>query len=390
MISDSSSTSSSSSSLLVPIAICSAALVLLAMIIGAVIYRRSRRERGNQIYAMQRLERQLNQSQTEVQALRKAWVISPSDVDLKEPIGAGGFGRVFAGTWGDHKVAIKVILGELLMMDETITDEFEKEIRFMQQMRHANVVLFYGAGQQEDGTPFLVTELVERGSLYSVLMHHDGTIPWRRKLQFALDTAKGMAYLHDSNVIHRDLKSHNLLVSSQWRVKIADFGTSRLLDALNHQQQTQGEAQAHSVSVLMDSLSETAFNESNNSRSSSLSSGVATMTTQLGSPLWMSPELLLRQPYGPATDVYSFAIVLFEIIEQKLPWEEISGPIFAVLENEVPKGRRPKFERATPDDERYALQTLMTSCWAPKAAHRPTFSAILECPCFSLLCESDV
>lgn len=237
-------------------------------------------------------------------------------------------------------------------------------------------------------------------------------ISWARKLNFALDTGRGMAYLHKLNVIHRDLKSHNLLVSASWRVKIADFGTSRLVDAL-HQQKSQTAldrelaSDVHGLRVGdladIDILDDhgpqlsaeaaggvrdpcTSLHRSSRSGSSASSSWlVATMTTAVGSPLWMSPELFLQQPYGPSTDVYSYAMVLFEIIEQTLPWAEVTGPVLAILENEVPKGRRPLFQRASPGDQQRALQDLMISCWAHDPAQRPTFEAVIEDQCFAEL-----
>lgn len=226
-------------------------------------------------------------------------------------------------------------------------------------------------------------------------------LTWERKLNFALDTARGMAYLHKLNVVHRDLKSHNLLVSTAWRVKIADFGTSRLMDALHNQKTLPNMPgpEILSVGILMDSLDDsnalahgqsfgTLGDSESVSRHSSQSSGVATMTTAVGSPLWMSPELVLGQPYGPSTDVYSYGMVLFEIIEQRLPWEEITGPVFAILEKEVPLGRRPAYEQAPETgqgSEKRPLQDMMVACWASSASMRPTFTAIVDNSCFDLL-----
>ena len=86
-------------------------------------------------------------------------------------------------------------------------------------MRHPNIVHFLGAGTWKDGSPFLVTELLQRGSLQHVL-GSSPQIEWLAKLRFALDAATGMAFLHGLGVVHRDLKSGNLLVTNNFRVKV--------------------------------------------------------------------------------------------------------------------------------------------------------------------------
>jgi len=86
-------------------------------------------------------------------------------------------------------------------------------------------------GTLQDNTPFLVTEFIPMGSLMHVIQTNDAAFTLHQKLSFCIDAAKGMTYLHSSNPphIHRDLKPQNLLVTSNWRVKIADFGTAKLL-----------------------------------------------------------------------------------------------------------------------------------------------------------------
>lgn len=119
---------------------------MLILVIFVIVMRRKSREHGNQIFAIQR---QLDEKQIEVQALRRAWEIAPDDLVLGKIIGTGGFGRVWDGKWGDHAVAVKVILGELLMMDDSVIDEFDKEVNFMMTVRHANIVMVsLGLGQQ--------------------------------------------------------------------------------------------------------------------------------------------------------------------------------------------------------------------------------------------------
>jgi serine/threonine protein kinase len=153
-------------------------------------------------------------------------------------------------------VAVKCLRGELMILDESSIAEFDKECSFMKSVRHPNIVwkargkgggggggrmrrrrewswglnfclsthpsqvLFYGAGRFEDGTPFLVIELLDRGSLRKVL-EHSGALDWKHKITFARDTAVGLNHLHSLGCIHRDVKSGNLLVTQNFHIKVS-------------------------------------------------------------------------------------------------------------------------------------------------------------------------
>ena len=90
----------------------------------------------------------------------------------------------------------------------------------MKSVRHPNIVLFYGAGTMDDGTPFLVIELLDRGTLRGIL-EKTQDIEWRQKVVFAKDTALEMQHLHSLGCIHRDLKSANLLVTQNFHIKVS-------------------------------------------------------------------------------------------------------------------------------------------------------------------------
>jgi serine/threonine protein kinase len=123
-------------------------------------------------------------------------------------------------------VAVKRVHRILMEMDGESSAEFQREVSTMRQLRHQNVVLFFGAGRMNEQA-FLITEYMARGSLRSVLA---GSAPltWALRIHFASDMAAGLAYLHENMSFHRDIKSSNLLVTDRWVVKIGDFGTSRL------------------------------------------------------------------------------------------------------------------------------------------------------------------
>eukprot|EP00043_Microstomoeca_roanoka_P019303 m.215733 g.215733 ORF g.215733 m.215733 type:complete len:190 (-) comp16978_c0_seq18:338-907(-) len=157
----------------------------------------------------------------------------------------------------------------------------------MRELRHKNIVLFYGAGYEPSGRPFLVTEFMERGSLQKILLDTSIPLPWHRRFQFAIDAANGMNFLHTKNPprIHRDLKSANLLVAQDWTVKISDFGTTGLASHLSG-----------TNSVHADVAGQTLFT-----------------TSAIGTVCWTAPEILRNEPYGLEVDVFSFGIVMYEV-----------------------------------------------------------------------------
>ncbi|KAK4392100.1 Serine/threonine-protein kinase CTR1 [Sesamum angolense] len=152
-----------------------------------------------------------------------------SDLVLKETIGAGSFGTVHRAEWNGCDVAVKILMEQDFHAEQF--KEFLREVAIMKRLRHPNIVLLMGA-VMEPPRLSIVTEYLSRGSLYR-LLHKPGAnevLDERRRLSMAYDVAKGMNYLHKHNppIVHRDLKSPNLLVDRKYTVKVADFGLSRL------------------------------------------------------------------------------------------------------------------------------------------------------------------
>jgi serine/threonine protein kinase len=131
-------------------------------------------------------------------------------------------------------VAIKTLQSEsILNQNESsrnnVLKGFLEESSIMQRMRHPNIVLFMGICINP---PMLIMELLPRGSVYDVIHDKDAVIHYSLAYKWAIETARGMTKLHSESIIHRDLKSKNLLVDQNWTVKVSDFGLSELKSSL--------------------------------------------------------------------------------------------------------------------------------------------------------------
>ena len=248
-------------------------LVTILIICGTCAFVRHRKRRLLR-------EMELNR---QVKELTSAWQVNYSELTLHNRIGAGGFGEVYKAEYRNVVVAVKLLRP---FADEAASQEFQKEIEFMQTIRHPNIVLFIGAGKV-NGTgesPFLVTEYVERGSLRGVLDQLDTELSSIQRIRFA---ARGMNFLHTRKParIHCDFKSDNLLVSSDWVVKVADFGLGQQLPwNLSPQKKKQRTSMSFPL-VDNDELQMTA--------------------RAIGASRWRAPELAAGSPsYGKAADVY--------------------------------------------------------------------------------------
>uniref|UniRef100_M1A4W1 non-specific serine/threonine protein kinase n=1 Tax=Solanum tuberosum TaxID=4113 RepID=M1A4W1_SOLTU len=205
------------------------------------------------------------------------------DISLKEEIGRGSYGVVYRGIWNASDVAVKVYFGNQCS-EETLLD-YKKEVEIMKRLRHPNVLLFMGAVYSQDKSA-IVTEFLPRGSLFKTLHGNNHLLDFRRRLRMALDVARGMNYLHRWNppIVHRDLKSSNLLVDKSWTVKVGDFGLSRFKD-----------------------------------------STFLTTKSGRGTPQWMAPEVLRDEPSTEKSDVFSFGVILWELMTESIPWNNLNS-----------------------------------------------------------------
>lgn len=257
--------------------------------------------------------------------------ILPEEITYFEKIGGGCYGNVFRGECRGKEVAIKKLFRQNLK-SETIA-EFKKEVEICSRLNSPNVLLFMGACTKPRELA-IVTELMPKGNLESLLRDKKASLSVRRRMLYAKDTALGMNWLHRSTpmIIHRDLKPSNLLLDKHGTVKVCDFGLSaiKLTDKL----------------LDKDSIP--------------------------GTPLWMAPEVLMGRPIDEKCDVYSYGIVLWEIFTREEPFPEFQS--FREFKRAITVEHvRPPKPRNCPD----SLWRLMEMCWDKEPAERPSFAEIL-------------
>ncbi|XP_050295852.1 mitogen-activated protein kinase kinase kinase 7 [Anthonomus grandis grandis] len=251
--------------------------------------------------------------------------IDPSEVELLEVVGEGSFGVVHRGIWNNTHVAIK-----------NITRDAEKkafliEVRQLSRVEHENIVKLYGACTRGQHF-FLVMEYAEGGSLFNVLHKSALGYTMAHAMSWACQCARGVAYLHGMKpkpLIHRDLKPPNLLlISGGVHLKICDFGTAADKNTY--------------------------------------------MTNNKGSAAWMAPEVFSTSRYTEKCDVFSWGIILWEVIARRKPFYNQSSSAFSIMWA-VHKGKRPPLIRNCPP----CIEKLMVESWHHIPDNRPSMEQIV-------------
>ncbi|CAO2823944.1 unnamed protein product [Amaranthus hypochondriacus] len=272
-------------------------------------------------------------------SLDESLLVDPKLLFIGNKVGEGAHGKVYEGRYGDEIVAIKVLnRGKTTDERAVLENRFIREVNMMCRVKHENLVKFIGACK--DPLMVIVTELLPGLSLRKYLNSlRPNKLELNVALSYALDIARAMECLHANGIIHRDLKPDNLLLTAnQKSVKLADFGLAR-----------------------EETLTEM-------------------MTAETGTYRWMAPELYstvtLRQGekkhYNNRVDVYSFGIVLWELLTNRMPFEGMSNLQAAYAA--AFKQERPTI----PDDIASDLAFIIQSCWVEDPNLRPSFSQIIR------------
>ncbi|XP_031495491.1 serine/threonine/tyrosine-protein kinase HT1-like [Nymphaea colorata] len=273
--------------------------------------------------------------------IEQRWLIDPNQLLLGPKIGEGGHAKVYEGLYKSASVAVKIVHpGGTAVESARRRERFLREIEMLSRVQHENLVTFIGACNEANMV--IVTELLLGGSLRKYLRSlRPGCLQLRLAISFALDIARAMECLHANGIIHRDLKPDNLLLTQDHKkVKLADFGLAR-----------------------EETLTEM-------------------MTAETGTYRWMAPELYStvtlrrgdKKHYDHKVDVYSFAIVLWELLTNRSPFEGMSN---------LQAAYAAAFKKVRPDVENLPkeLVAMLECCWAEDPNSRPEFQQIIQMLC---------
>eukprot|EP00192_Tetraselmis_astigmatica_P009836 CAMPEP_0117696656 /NCGR_PEP_ID=MMETSP0804-20121206/28794_1 /TAXON_ID=1074897 /ORGANISM="Tetraselmis astigmatica, Strain CCMP880" /LENGTH=827 /DNA_ID=CAMNT_0005510819 /DNA_START=522 /DNA_END=3005 /DNA_ORIENTATION=+ len=269
-----------------------------------------------------------------------SWEINFSEITLISRVGQGSFGEVWHGRWNGTDVAVKRVWGLMESIEEAVNAarDFDREISLLSRIRHPNVVMFLGACSVAPDVA-LVMEYCPRGTLYRLLHRTTTPLPLPLRVRMATHVARGMLALHSARprVIHRDLKSANLLVSSSYEIKVCDFGLSRTME---------------NAAACLSNRSQSSF----------------------GTVEYAAPEVLRGEPYSEKCDIWSFGVVLWELLMRQRPYSN-AGHSVSVIAG-VSLGRLSLAPLpdgvATP-----VLQELICQCCQQDPGRRPSFAEIL-------------
>lgn len=263
----------------------------------------------------------------------EAFACDMSSLFLGQRFASGNHTRLYQGVYKDQDVAVKLLRLDCCE-DATIANQLERqfmqEVHCLSQLHHPNIVKFMAASMKPP-VCCLIMEYVPGGSLRAFLHRNEsGSLPMKTILSMALDVARGMEYLHLQGVVHRDLKSENLVLTDDLHVKLTDFGVGCL----------ETECDLRSADT--------------------------------GTFRWMAPEMISHQHYSKKVDVYSFGVILWELVTGEVPFHDMipAQVAFAV----VHKNARPSI----PDDCPLPLRHLKEHCWNANPDRRPNFYQIVQ------------
>lgn len=267
------------------------------------------------------------------------WWLDPDDLEFGEKIGGGNFGAVYKGEYVGTPVAIKEVL--IHEDDKEFARKYiEREVAILRSVRHPNILSFIGictlnkGGRSDSGAGFkervlIVTEWLPKGNLKRYIRDHKAELTWKKRVAMASDISSAMAFLNKKNLIHRDLKPENLLLTEKGHVKICDFGFAR--------------------------------------RKSKKDVGLMTLA---GTEDYMSPEVTLGLDYDEKCDVYSFGVLLYELIGLCPAPKRSPATAFDFRPDAI--------KAIIPPDCPEELAALAAQCTKYKPSERPSFGEILK------------
>lgn len=246
------------------------------------------------------------------------WEVSITNIRDIEYIACGGQATVFSAKLFNSKVAMK-----------RVTDLKDSDLRILKKLNHPNIVKFKGLCRAEKYF-WIIMEFCPNGTLFDLLKNQKNYVTIHRVTVWAKQIASGMHYLHSHKIIHRDLKSPNILIAEEDILRISDFGTSRTWN------------------------------------------GVSEKMTFAGTVAWMAPEAIQEKPCSEKVDIWSFGVVLWELLTCEVPYNGMEN---SAIMYSVGSGKLcPPIPDTCPD----GFKLIMQMCWKFNPRDRPSFKLILS------------
>ncbi|XP_065191827.1 uncharacterized protein LOC135822915 isoform X2 [Sycon ciliatum] len=380
------------------------ATTLTTLVIALIQFLRKRRALNAKEIELVNTNRDLYRSNRKLSQINHGTCIAWSDLKIQRQLSEGRFCKVLLAELGDMAVVVKRL--PPFVSTASPYDSFIQEAEVLRTLSHPNIVLFLGAGKDSQSRcPFLVMEYLMRGSLCDVLHDPSNKIDHPDRLRFTLDAARGVRYLHnrDPPMIHRDIKSANMLVSDKWVVKIGDMETARFLailhlDGIGSKEREAGFMQTRDNSTrtvsdtthpdqlttpLLGATSVTSdVDHIGGDRATRAPEGMTSrigMTCGVGTDRWRSPESIKKNLYTEKHDVYSFGVVMWELSTRQIPYARLSNSDDIL--DEIAGGTKPIFPPNIP----YGYRHIAEQCIKTDLQERPSMQRIVQ----ELLSQTD-
>jgi len=263
--------------------------------------------------------------------VEEGWALDADDVKLEDdPFARGSFGLVYKGSYFGTPVCVKVV--PIDQHNPEDIKQVQREINALKLLNHPNLVQFFGMFELNNEM-YIVTEYIPGGTVRSNINKDKGEISWATRAKMAYEVATALSFLHSKKMIHRDIKSENLLISENWNVKLCDFGLARSVSEPKKKQRM----------------------------------------TLCGTDDFMAPEVTLGMDYNAACDIFSYGMFLCELVlrehvEDVLP----RGPQnFFGLDTE-------QFLNMTPEGTPPEMVSMVLKCCEYEPSKRPDAKQVVQ------------
>ncbi|CAK4166964.1 unnamed protein product, partial [Aphanomyces euteiches] len=258
--------------------------------------------------------------------LMAEWRVDIGQITQLDRLGSGGHAEVWKGKYRNRHVAIKSVRQN--KSTRTLVNEFS----IMTRIKSPYIIDLVGVSWTTSSDVKIIMEFMNQGDLRTYLQEHDQiSYSWRDKIWHMLSIARGLAYLHDVNIVHCDVKSRNVLLDSSDQIKLTDFGVAHENDKI--------------------------------------------AATGLGTSRWMAPEIILGNDYSEQVDIYSFGVLLSEMNTHQIPYHDAVNPAtgqplvdMAILSRVANGSLKPEF---SPDCPTWVLEMAM-DCLSSTPHNRPS------------------